>query len=163
MTTFARFIVLSAFLLLTGCGTVMHGTTQNFGIESNPVGAVVTVDGKEMGQTPLSMKLSRKKSHMISISLAGYENFQIVVDKKLSKWAFGDLLLGGPIGLIVDHSTGGIYRLTPAQLNAQLGGTQMATNKQDGVIYMQVAMEADPNWEQVGTLSTMRRKPSTEH
>jgi uncharacterized protein YceK len=162
MTIFTRLFVVSALFVMSGCGTILHSTSQKFGVSSNPAGAIVTLNGKEMGQTPMSLSLSRKQSHMVSVSLAGYENFQILVEKKLSKWALGDLVLGGPIGLIVDHATGGIYRLTPEQLDTQFKGGQLASKKQHGVLYLSVVMEADPNWEQIGTLSTMRRKPSAE-
>ena len=147
---------------LTGCGTIMQGTTQKMGINSNPVGAQVTVDGVEAGQTPMTLTLSRKTDHTVSVTLPGYENFQIMIDKKFSKWTVGSLLLGGPIGLIIDHSTGGMYRLTPEQLNARLNDRRVAQTKvADGVLYMDVVLEADPNWEQIGTLTVRKASPST--
>ena len=79
-------------LLFSGCGTLIHGTDQKVNIQSNPSGASVVIDGVERGQTPVSVELSRKSRHTISVSLFGYNSYQIMVDRKFSGWA----LLGGP-------------------------------------------------------------------
>ena len=132
------------------------------GINSSPVGAEVTVDGVEAGQTPLTLSLSRKSDHTISVTLPGYDNFQIMIDRKFSKWTVGSLLMGGPIGLIIDHSTGGMYRLTPEQLTAKLKDSHIASAKTtDGVLYMDIVLEAEPNWERIGTLTVRKASPST--
>ena len=141
-------------IVISGCGTLKHGSTQNIDISSNPVGAEVTVNGTEHGVTPVTVELPRRNNHTISVSLAGYENFQIIVDRKWSKWAIGNLLLGGPIGLIIDHSTGGMYRLDHSQIVAQLESRGMADVKvDDNTVYVTVAMEAQEDWEYIGTLS----------
>ncbi len=141
-------------ILISGCGTLKHGGMQNLDISSNPVGAEVTVNGTEFGVTPVTVELPRRNNHTISVSLAGYENFQIIVDRKWSKWAIGNILLGGPIGLIIDHSTGGMYRLDQSQIVAQLESRGMADVKvDDNTVYVTVAMEAQEDWEYIGSLS----------
>ena len=155
------FVILFA-VASTGCGTIMQGTKQKMGVRSDPAGATITVDGKEVGVTPMTLSLSRKTSHKVSVSLPGYENFQIMVDRKFSKWAIGDLLLGGPIALIIDHSTGGMYRLKPEQLEAHMADSRVArSNVSNGVLYMDVVLKVDPNWEQIGTLTVRKPSPST--
>ncbi len=141
-------------LVVSGCGTLKHGSTQNVDISSSPLGASVTVNGTEYGQTPLTVELPRCNNHTISVSLAGYQNFQIIVDRKWSKWAIGNILLGGPIGLIIDHSTGGMYRLDHSQIVAQLqsrGITDVEVN--DETVYVTVALEPQEDWEYIGTLA----------
>lgn len=141
-------------ILISGCGTLKHGGMQNLDISSNPVGAEVTVNGTEYGITPVTVELPRRNNHTISVSLAGYENFQIIVDRKWSKWAIGNILLGGPIGLIIDHSTGGMYRLDHSQIVAQLESRGMADVKvDDSTVYVTVAMEAQEDWEYIGSLA----------
>ncbi len=141
-------------LIVSGCGTLKHGSTQNVDISSNPLGAEVTVNGTEYGQTPVTVELPRRNNHTISVSLSGYENFQIIVDRKWSKWAIGNLVLGGPIGLIIDHSTGGMYRLEKSQIVAQLesqGITDVEVD--DETVYVTVALEPQEDWEYIGTLA----------
>ena len=141
-------------LIVSGCGTLKHGSTQNVDISSNPLGAKVTVNGTDYGQTPVTVELPRRNNHTISVSLSGYENFQIIVDRKWSKWAIGNLVLGGPIGLIIDHSTGGMYRLEKSQIVAQLesrGITDVEVD--DETVYVTVTLEPQEDWEYIGTLS----------
>src|SRR2546428_4814985 len=49
--------------LVSGCATIMHGTTQSIGISSTPTGASVSVDNIAHGQTPVVAPLSRKDNH----------------------------------------------------------------------------------------------------
>ena len=110
-------VVLVMILSLgTGCGTLIHGTTQEVTITSNPMGAAVVVDGIDQGITPVSLDLSRKNKHSISVSMYGYENFHVLLDRKMSSWT----ILGGPVGWLVDDATGGMYNLKPNRIDVQL-------------------------------------------
>ncbi|MCH8158198.1 MAG: DegT/DnrJ/EryC1/StrS aminotransferase family protein [Nitrospinae bacterium] len=46
--------------LLTGCGTMMRGTTQDLTIGTSPSSARIWVDGHYSGRTPVIMDLARK-------------------------------------------------------------------------------------------------------
>src|SRR5688572_22433363 len=64
----ARLLPLAAFamtLTITGCASIMHGTTQDIGISSSPTGASITIDNGQKAQTPFVAKLSRKQSHVV--------------------------------------------------------------------------------------------------
>jgi len=71
-------------------------------------------------------------------------------------WFLGNLLFGGIIGIIVDASSGAMYKLTPDQVIAQLksNSTGMIDLKDDQ-IYVAVSMKIDPNWEQIGQLEKL--------
>ncbi len=147
-------LCLASVFILSSCGTLKHGSTQNIDISSAPLGAKVTVNGTEHGITPVTVELPRRNNHTISVSLAGYQNFQIIIDRKWSKWAIGNILLGGPIGLIIDHSTGGMYKLSKSQIVAQLqsyGITDATVD--DDTVYVTVTMEPQEDWEYIGTLA----------
>ena len=103
-------------LLLSSCGTIKHGTSQDLTIHSNPPGALVVVDGVDVGQTPLSVNLKRKNTHTVSVRMNGYERFQTSIARKLSGWS----VLGGPVGWLIDDATGGMYLLSPGELNVEL-------------------------------------------
>lgn len=45
-----------------------------FTLESNPSGATITIDGIEVGQTPKTITLTRRK-HAVTLSLAGYQTW----------------------------------------------------------------------------------------
>ena len=63
-------LVVSSFLLLGGCATIMHGTYQKIEVASSPVGARVWVDSSEVGITPVSVSVKRNNDHLITVSLS---------------------------------------------------------------------------------------------
>lgn len=107
---------------LSGCATIMHGTTQEIPILSAPAGAEVSVDGASVGRTPLSIRLQRKQAHQVRIEAAGYQPYQATVDRHVSGWAWGNAFLsvGALVGVPVDLSTGALYNLDPDGIRASL-------------------------------------------
>jgi hypothetical protein len=138
---------------LTGCATIMHGTSQNLSLSSTPSAARVLVDGKLLGTTPTVTKLSRKNNHVIRMELEGYRPFEATVNRAVSGWAWGNLVFGGVIGLAVDAMNGALYQLTPAQVAGQLSAarTGAADVVRDGM-YVTVVLRPDPVWRKVGEL-----------
>ena len=106
--------------LLYGCATIMHGTSQQIGISSNPTGAKVTVDNMSTGTTSTFANLSRGSNHVVKIEMPGYMPSEMTITGKASGWVWGNILFGGLIGLAIDAASGGLYDLTPEQLHAEL-------------------------------------------
>jgi len=83
----ARFIlaimVMSVFLL-QNCASIIRGTSQKIPVTSNPLGARIIVDGKEMGYTPLNLKLKKKKGCVIRIEKQEYNPLEIRINRKSS-------------------------------------------------------------------------------
>jgi len=63
--------------LLQGCAIMARGTSQEIPVTSHPGGARITVNGKNMGVTPLSLKLAKKKDHLIRIEKEGYVPIEV--------------------------------------------------------------------------------------
>lgn len=102
--------ILVSLLGLGGCATIMTGTSQPFTVNSNIHKAKVYIDDKYVGETPLALeKLSTKKNHIIRIEADGYMPVTEVIKKETSGWVWGNILLGGLIGLGIDMATGGLY------------------------------------------------------
>jgi len=142
-----------AGLATWGCATIMQGSDQKVPIESTPSGAVVSIDQQEHGHTPLVASLIRKSPHVVRIVLVGYQPYEMTFTRKTSGWVWGNILLGGLIGLAVDASTGGMYKLEPAQVEATLRAQapgQVA--RRDGVAIL-VVLRADSAWVPIGQLS----------
>jgi hypothetical protein len=136
---------------MTGCASIMHGTSQDVGISSSPTGAKVTVDGQQ-ATTPYVAKLSRKDNHIVKLAMDGYAPADLTLTKSVSGWVWGNIVFGGLIGLAVDAISGGLYNLTPDQLQATLANqkTSIAPTK-DG-IYVVLVKRANPEWVKVGQL-----------
>lgn len=147
-------LLLAPMMLLTSCATIVHGTTQKIGISSNPTNAYVFVDNYPMGTTPVMVDLKRNQNHFVRIELPGFVPYEIVLTRQISGWVFGNIIFGGFIGLAVDAVSGGIYRLTPEQVSAQMFRDGICrTSHSSDASYIGVVMKADPSWEKVGTLA----------
>lgn len=145
-------MTLASLSMLTSCATIMHGSRQNIGISSNPSLANVWVDGAFVGNTPLIVNLTRRDNHYVHIELEGYQPFDAVFTRHVSGWVFGNVVFGGVIGLAVDAITGGIYCLTPDQVQAELRNGSVVMSKQSDDSYIAIVMQPDPSWKKVGNL-----------
>lgn len=134
------------------CGTIIHGTTQEIGISSTPAQADVFIDGQLVGQTPLVETLSRKNRYSISIDVEGFLPYEVVLDRKVSGWAFGNIIFGGLIGLVVDAASGGLYKLSPETIDAQLERFSAAPGPRPRLL-LTVVLEPDPSWQKIGQLA----------
>ena len=142
-------------LLTTGCATVIHGTRQDVGISSTPTGASVTIDSIQSGTTPVFAKLRRKENHVVSITLPGYQPMDLTLMSSVSGWVWGNIAIGGLIGLAVDAISGGMYKLSPEELSAALGAASAGTvTKNADGIYVVVVLKPEVNWVKVAQLET---------
>jgi len=108
-------------LLSVGCATVMHGSHQRIWIDSTPQNAAATIHPGDMTlTTPAEVELPRKDSYQVQYDLDGYERKIGYIDREHSGAIWGNILIGGLVGLMVDHSTGAAYQLNPIHLTVQL-------------------------------------------
>lgn len=145
-------IVMCILSVFYGCASIMHGTTQDVGISSQPTGALISINNKPYGSTPLIADLKRKDNHILKIEMEGYQPFETTLTRTVSGWVLGNILFGGLIGLAVDAITGGLYNLTPDQVAAALNKAEAGNLYKQDAIYIAVVMKADPNWKRIGIL-----------
>ncbi|MDH4194895.1 MAG: PDZ domain-containing protein [Nitrospirota bacterium] len=97
-------------LIFSGCATMMTGRTQQVVITSNPSGAIVKIDEKEL-KTPATVTLSKKTSYIAAIEKPGFESVVVEIRRRPSWWNLLDVawvyLL--PVPLIYDINTGGFW------------------------------------------------------
>ncbi len=146
------FFVLVTGLMLTGCASIMNGTTQNIGFSSSPTGATIIVDNMKYGKTPAVIRLTRKDNHIVKITLKGYQPYEVTLTRDISGWALGNILFGGIVGLAIDAISGGLYKLTPAQVHANLSKNQESILFRKNFLYVAVVLMPDPRWEKIGKL-----------
>lgn len=141
-----------SMLAVAGCASIMHGTSQKIGISSTPTRASVSIDNKPLGNTPVFADLKRKEEHVVTIEMPGYEKAQLTITKSVSGWVWGNIVFGGIIGLAVDAIDGGLYNLSPEQLNAELRASGSKVSATDEGILVVAVLVPNPQWEKVGTL-----------
>lgn len=118
-----RTILLCATLAFCGgCATIVTGGGEDQAVRfaSTPPGARVFVDNSDIGKTPMSFRLTRKDDHQVRMELAGYKNYEKEIKSGFNGWMFGDIILGGIIGLIVDLASGSNPALSPSNVSAKL-------------------------------------------
>lgn len=152
-----RFLLasLGGGLLLGACATIMQGTSQEISVASTPTGARVLVDGADAGKTPFVASLKRKDKHVIRIEMEGYQPFEMPLGRRTSGWVWGNIVFGGIPGLAVDAITGGMYKLTPEQVQATLAQSTALSgqvSKEDDLLVVTVVLRPDPAWERIGSL-----------
>jgi len=143
-------LAVAACATLVACASIVNGTTQDIGISSQPGGATVTVNGVVLGQTPLIADLKRKNEHFVTIELEGFEPYELTITKSASGWVFGNILFGGLIGLAVDAISGGLYKLSPESINAEM---ITATTEGEGV-FITVVLAPEPGWIKIGEMES---------
>ena len=90
-----RSLILAATLVLSACGHY-----QNVGIESDPPGAQIYLDGNPVAKTPTKLQVGRDRAHTIYLKRDGYKPELVVMDRHTA--------------------TDGIDYLTPADVTKRL-------------------------------------------
>lgn len=119
-----------ALVALAGCASIISGRTQEVSFASNPEGVTVTVNGRILGKTPLTVNLQKKSEQSLVFSKDGYKTLSMELETSINGWFWGNIVLGGLIGSTTDGITGSIYKYAPSQYMVTLEPD--GTNKMDG-------------------------------
>jgi len=149
-------IAIVFIVVFSGCATIMQGTTQSIGIGSVPTSAVVTINNVEKGRTPIVVELKRKEHHIVKIEMPGYLPYETTFTRSTSGWVWGNIVFGGLIGLAVDAMAGGMYKLTPTEINAVLEKEGASALYRKDHLYIAVVLRPDPNWQKIGQLEPVK-------
>lgn len=118
-------ILLSCFIIadISGCATIINGTSQKIQATSNPPGAMVKVDDTNSYVTPARLRLERRRDHVLTFTKEGYESQTVKMAHVISEVVVGNTLLGGPLGWVFDIFAGTQYKLIPNPVHVDLKKT----------------------------------------
>jgi hypothetical protein len=136
-----QIVLLTAFVLLqSGCASVTGSSTQNISIQTR------ASDGKEVKEaqcdlinkrgtyfvtTPGTIMISRSNDDLtVTCRKEGFENGRAGVVSNTKGSMFGNILLGGGIGAIVDHNTGSAYEY-PTFVQVMMGSNVTIGTKRE--------------------------------
>ncbi len=96
---------------LSGCASIIKGTTQSIAISTTPVGGANCLLSSKEGNwpvvTPGVVRVDKTKEDiLIRCSMAGYQDAVATIPSDFQGWTLGNLLIGGVIGVGVDAATG---------------------------------------------------------
>ncbi len=115
--------VMLSFLYLSACARIVSNNVYPVVVGSSPSGVPFVIKNQagiqvESGVTPQQVTLKANvgyfdaESYVVSFNKEGFQSGPFILDASLDGWYFGNLLLGGFIGmLIVDPMTGAMWEL----------------------------------------------------
>jgi hypothetical protein len=103
-----------------GCASIMSGRNQNLVFHSNPSGATVKIDDKEVGRTPLTHAMAKDGEHHATFEKEGYKSSTFKLEKRLNGWFWGNIIFGGLLGSSTDAGTGSMREYAQGQYMATL-------------------------------------------
>lgn len=114
-------VALSASVF-AGCATIVSGSTQSISVSSVPSGATVTAEpGGVKATTPGTLILTRKDGpYQVTFALDGHDSYSVMLTTDTNEWMWGNVIIGGIIGMLIDTSTGASLKLSPDEINANL-------------------------------------------
>lgn len=105
-------------LIMSSCATIFTGMRQNVNIESNPPGARIYIDGRDMGTTPATVKVHKDFDVLsdggkdIKLLMEGYED-DYFLDATLNPVAI--LNVTNLLAWAIDCATGAVMRFDKHQ------------------------------------------------
>ncbi len=156
--------------ITAGCATIVSDSSYPLAVNSNPDGASFTVtnrDGVEVnrGTTPMTVELKagggyfRAQTYTIVLSKEGFEDQVISVRSSMDGWYWGNIVIGGLIGmLIVDPITGAMFKL-PESVAVNMDGTPVPqeTTEADETAVSATAQDLEIMFVSVDELSDQQR------
>ena len=120
-------------MMFSSCATIMSGTTATVQIDgkfTEPMKIVTTYQTYEDMVLPAEVKVDRKHlgGQHIKITSPNYTYEDIILNRKVNGWAFGNILFGGLIGLCVDLGTNAVSQ--PGQETYYIKATPKEQNNE---------------------------------
>lgn len=108
-------LALSAMFLTTSCATIVSGGSPSIIIDGSytkPVTITTTKAVYEKVTLPIEVKVRRKKlqGQRITITAENDKFKDILLEKEVNPWAFGNILIGGVIGFGIDLTTNAVVQ-----------------------------------------------------
>ncbi len=149
-------LALAGLVLLAGCGSIIKGSTHEIAFTSTPTQANISIvdeDGSQVfnGKTPATVTLNKKrgyfsgKTYYVTVDKPGYKPFETTLNTKVSAWYVGgNILFGGLIGwLIIDPLTGGMWTISPEEVDATMAG--MTSQNEDSTLSIALLEDVPPH------------------
>lgn len=106
-------ILVSAALALSGCASIMKGSSQSINVATPPTtGALCNLSSKEGSwslTSPGSVMVEKSNEDIqVRCTKAGWQDAVAAIPSSFQGWTVGNIIFGGIIGLGVDAATGAI-------------------------------------------------------
>jgi len=135
-------ILIITSMMIFGCASIVSQSEYEVSITSNPSNSFITItdrDGMDIytGSTPAYVMLPADAGYFVGAKYtvkfekAGFQTQTLFLENRIDGWYFGNLLIGGLLGmLIIDPLTGAMWTL-PTYMHAQLNSGMNSLNVDD--------------------------------
>ena len=149
-------ILMTTVLFFSSCASIVSKSTYPLSINSTPSGATISITDKKgieifLGNTPAVVRLKagagffEKAEYQVKFSSLGYDDKIVPVTFSIDGWYFGNILLGGLIGmLIIDPATGAMWKIDTEFLNATLSQSAASISPEMKILDIN---EIPENWK----------------
>ncbi len=100
--------------MILNCATIFSENQYQYTISTTPSDASITVmDNNQTIATlnsPNKLTVNMKKDIVLKLEAKGYKEKYHAIEKSINGWFWWNLFLGGALGLIIDYSTGSMYK-----------------------------------------------------
>jgi len=139
------FVALIVVALLSGCASVASKSRYDVTITSSPDQANITITDNQgldiySGKTPATVDLSSGggffsgAKYTVKFHKDGYQDTTMSLNADIDGWYFGNILIGGVLGLlIIDPVTGAMWKLQD-KCNANLVTSSTTLLTEDGAV-----------------------------
>ncbi len=90
-------VLLLSALASTGCATMLNGRHQDVLVLSEPSGAAIRLNGRDVGSTPATVRMRRRGPAVLVVDKAGFAPTTIPVTNRSSLVVFGNLIFLNPL------------------------------------------------------------------
>jgi len=99
-------LALTLIVLASSCATIVTGSRDNVSVESDPPGAQFETSSGQKGTTPAVVTVADTETLAVTVTKPGYAPGSASLAPRMSGWIFGNIVLGGVIGLAIDLISG---------------------------------------------------------
>jgi len=124
-TAYVSFVLLAS-VLLAGCATLFGGGPQqkvSFSADQPKASFLIKDQAGNVvfdGQDPGTILLAKKNTYTVQVSLDGYAKQTLMISQGINGWFWGNLCLGGVVGMGIDFVTGSMWDLRPSKVAVKL-------------------------------------------
>lgn len=129
-------IAVATVLLNSSCASIVSHSRWPVAVSSTPIGATVSIvnrRGSEVysGITPAAVSLKsgssyfNREKYTLKFTMPGYETKTTMLEADLNGWYFGNLFIGGALGmLVIDPITGAMYSISQKSVSVAMSQAQ---------------------------------------
>lgn len=132
-------ISFACIFIFSSCASLFSKSVYPVHIDSSPSNAKISITdytGRQVyaGNTPAVVRLKagagylKRAEYQVKISKSGYDDRIILLESQIDGWYFGNLFLGGIVGmLVIDPLTGAMWSIETRTIYENLGKTTVST------------------------------------